>query len=512
MSAIIKIDQVGLPAGVADRSRSDGLDDSSVVTLTSVSPGTTNTWKLLWVPRGDATAVASLIVSGASVTFTPDSDVYGNYRIMLTVDAGLITESVSIRTFGIRTPVAGLCPPALNERASESASLEDDGADQISASETNEAEVSGPFTGGSYGGWYPALIELFEAVESLAYGVTRVLSGVTPLTVGTITDGQFVKRDGATLISAAVDTTPADGSITLAKMANLAQDRIIGRATASTGVPEAITCTAAGRALLDDADNTAQRTTLGLAALATLATVGTSQIDNDAVTLAKMANLATNTVIGRSTAGTGDPEAITCTAAGRALLDDADASAQRTTLGLGSLAVASSVAISDLGELWSVLASDYSPGADATPFFRSTHDVVTVASDKTYLVDFAAYVNMGTASSRALTVALIGDGTAVCDLDGLYTVYSSSSPGGGSVASTAIGWASVGGIMISQSALAVQYRFMRFSGRLKVTTGGTLIPKLTSNGSTTTMTVVRGAYLVLRPLGDGSAVQIGGWS
>lgn len=58
--------------------------------------------------------------------------------------------------------------------------------------------------------------------------------------------------------------TIANGEITLAKMANLAQDKIIGRATASTGVPEAITCTAAGRALLDDANAAAQLVTLGV--------------------------------------------------------------------------------------------------------------------------------------------------------------------------------------------------------------------------------------------------------
>jgi hypothetical protein len=58
-------------------------------------------------------------------------------------------------------------------------------------------------------------------------------------------------------------------------------------------------------------------------------------VDNDAVTYAKIQNVsATDKLLGRSTAGAGDVEEIDCTAAGRALLDDADASAQRTTLGL----------------------------------------------------------------------------------------------------------------------------------------------------------------------------------
>lgn len=45
----------------------------------------------------------------------------------------------------------------------------------------------------------------------------------------------------------------------------LATDKLLGRATAGTGAVEEISCTAAGRAILDDADAAAQRTTLGLA-------------------------------------------------------------------------------------------------------------------------------------------------------------------------------------------------------------------------------------------------------
>jgi hypothetical protein len=63
-------------------------------------------------------------------------------------------------------------------------------------------------------------------------------------------------------------------------------------------------------------------------------TVATANIDDNAITLAKMAQVSTDTLLGRATAGTGNVETVACTSAGRALLDDADASAQRATLGV----------------------------------------------------------------------------------------------------------------------------------------------------------------------------------
>ena len=57
-------------------------------------------------------------------------------------------------------------------------------------------------------------------------------------------------------------------------------------------------------------------------------------VDADAITYAKIQNVsATDRLLGRSTAGAGDIEEITCTAAGRAILDDANAAAQLATLG-----------------------------------------------------------------------------------------------------------------------------------------------------------------------------------
>ena len=57
----------------------------------------------------------------------------------------------------------------------------------------------------------------------------------------------------------------ASAGIEFSKLANVsATDRLLGRSTAGAGAIEEITCTSAGRALIDDANAAAQRTTLGL--------------------------------------------------------------------------------------------------------------------------------------------------------------------------------------------------------------------------------------------------------
>ena len=76
---------------------------------------------------------------------------------------------------------------------------------------------------------------------------------------------------------------------------------------------------------------------------ATLDNTGALTIAADAVTYAKIQNVSdTDKLLGRATAGSGIVEEIACTAAGRAILDDVDASAQRSTLGLGSAATTAS--------------------------------------------------------------------------------------------------------------------------------------------------------------------------
>lgn len=165
-----------------------------------------------------------------------------------------------------------------------------------------------------------------QYVDSSGYQVSS--SGVG------VTDGD---KGDITVTSSGGVWTIDNSTVTYAKIQDVtATDKILGRSSAGAGVIEEITCTAAGRALIDDTDAAAQRATLGLGTLATQSGTfsGTSSgtntgdqtitltgdvtgsgsssfaatIANGAVTLAKLANMATSSLFYRKTAGSGAPE------------------------------------------------------------------------------------------------------------------------------------------------------------------------------------------------------------
>lgn len=289
-----------------------------------------------------------------------------------------------------------------------------------------------------------------------------------------------------TISNSGLEWTINPDTVDFSKMQNISTNTVLGRATAGTGDVEEITCTAAGRALLDDANAAAQRTTLGLGNAAT-ATIGTEvlaydsnlqafvntftlptvdstngfvlttngtgtlsltapgeitdadygditvatggtvwTIDNNAVTTvkilddnvtyAKIQNVsATDKLLGRSTAGAGDIEEITCTSAGRALLDDADASAQRSTLGLGSLATLSAVTNTELANQYinnltsvTAAAGDYVAIADTSDSGNKKKTLVSdiVALATTTFASGAEFVT-GTDTTKALNSAVV---------------------------------------------------------------------------------------------------------
>jgi hypothetical protein len=184
-----------------------------------------------------------------------------------------------------------------------------------------------------------------DARTSLGLGTLATQSGTfSGTSSGTNTGDQTITLTGDVTGSGtgSFAATIANDAVTYAKIQNVsATDKVLGRSSAGSGDVEEITCTAAGRALIDDADASAQRTTLGLGTLATQSGTfsGTSSgtntgdqtisltgdvtgsgtgsfaatIANDAVSNAKLANMTASTIKARITGSTGDPEDATLT-------------------------------------------------------------------------------------------------------------------------------------------------------------------------------------------------------
>ena len=183
--------------------------------------------------------------------------------------------------------------------------------------------------------------------------ITSKPAAVTALS-GTNTGDQTITLTGDVTGSGTGSFAATIGAnkVTLSQMATLATSTILGRVTAGTGNVEALTATQAKSVLaITNADvsglgslATASSVSLTTQATGTLqaaqmpaltgdvtTTAGslTTAIGANKVTLSQMATLATSTFLGRTTAGTGNVEALTATQA-TALLDVANT----TTKGL----------------------------------------------------------------------------------------------------------------------------------------------------------------------------------
>jgi len=148
-----------------------------------------------------------------------------------------------------------------------------------------------------------------------------------------------------------------------------ATDRASGRWTLLADLTPPGGALIASNNLSDVPDKAAARSTLGLGTLATVNSgTGASDVrtnlQNEAffqpldAELTAIAGLASAANKLPYFTGTGSAALTDLTAAGRALLDDADAAAQRTTLGLGALATAASVTTTEIAAATLVTASE----------------------------------------------------------------------------------------------------------------------------------------------------------
>ena len=133
----------------------------------------------------------------------------------------------------------------------------------------------------------------------------------------------------------------------------------------------------------------------------TSGTLDAARIANDSITYAKLQNVsAQDRLLGRSSAGSGDVEEITCTAFGRSLIDDADAAAARTTLSVQPTASPAFTGAATFDNTGNVVPLTVTNAGTANSF------VVNDASGDTspFVIDAAGNVGIGVTPSYKLEI------------------------------------------------------------------------------------------------------------
>lgn len=150
--------------------------------------------------------------------------------------------------------------------------------------------------------------DIDDAASSNKFASASQLSKLDGIEAGATAD-----QTGAEIVSA-IDTelggstwqSGGGGGGSVESVSNVAQDRILGRTASGSGNSEELTASEV-RSFLNVADGATANT----GALADVDTVSTGQIENNAVTLGKLAQVSTARILGRASGGTGSVEALT---------------------------------------------------------------------------------------------------------------------------------------------------------------------------------------------------------
>lgn len=192
---------------------------------------------------------------------------------------------------------------------------------------SNGVANTGANTGGGagiYSGMSGDVLQ-FRSLNSLSSAITVAVNG-TVVDINLVQSNiSFANLSGTVanskLATMAANTIKANVSASTASPTDvaIAANRFLARS--STGNMAAKTITDFALSLVDDADATTARTTLGLGAMATKASVAGTDIVDDAVSNAKLADMAQYRIKGQVSVASGNPEDLTATQV-TALLDN----------------------------------------------------------------------------------------------------------------------------------------------------------------------------------------------
>ncbi|MFY7695042.1 MAG: hypothetical protein ACOVQK_01750 [Cyanobium sp.] len=226
------------------------------LTLGAITPATVNGITMLGAASPQLTVIGTSAVTGNN---TGDQNLFS--KIAVAGEADVVADSPT----DTLTLVAG--------------------ANVILATNAANDEITISSTGGG-GGGAPINADYLVRTANASLTAERVVTDSTSVTANWSTAGQVAFERAAltgdvTASANSNSTTIAAGVVNTSKLGG--------------------DITAAGKALLDDADAAAQRTTLGLGALATLSTVPYSSVDN----------VIANRILARSSPSTGAAEILT---------------------------------------------------------------------------------------------------------------------------------------------------------------------------------------------------------